>query len=209
VPLFYQNNIDENTRLAVWKIEEEEKFFSAHVPVQREITHPHKRLQHLAGRYLIRHLYPQFPHHEIEIAGSRKPFLASEQYHFSISHCADYAAVVVSTSARVSVDVEVVTPRVANIKNKFLHADELRFVNSRQPALHTELLTILWSAKEAMFKWYGLGEVDFSEMLRTLPFEQKEAGIIDGFIDKFPLQQKLIMHYKVWNNIVLVWISSE
>ena len=63
--LFYQHNINETTKLAIWKIEEEAYFFLEQVPLQREITHPHKRLQHLAGRYLLRFLFPDFPFDEI------------------------------------------------------------------------------------------------------------------------------------------------
>ena len=73
MPLFFQQDIDDTTRLAIWKIEEEEAFF--HVPLQREITHPHKRLQHLAGRYLLKYLFPDFPTELIRIADTRKPFL--------------------------------------------------------------------------------------------------------------------------------------
>ncbi|MDE3144284.1 MAG: 4-phosphopantetheinyl transferase, partial [Bacteroidota bacterium] len=90
--LFYQHNINDTTKLAIWKIEEPISFFLAQVPLQREITHPHKKLQHLAGRYLLRFLFPDFPFDEILIADTKKPYLPYEQYHFSISHCGDYAA---------------------------------------------------------------------------------------------------------------------
>ena len=209
MPLFYQQNIDDCTRLAVWKIEETEAFFLQFVPLQATITHPNKRLQHLAGRYLLRELFPGFPYHDIEIASTRKPFLPNEQYHFSISHCGDYAAAIVSTNARVGVDVEVVTPRVKHIRHKFLHRDELRFVNAMAGVEEEKLLTILWSAKEAMYKWYGLGEVDFSEMMRTFPFEIKEEGMINGFFAKDELVEKLDMHYRVWNALCMVWIKSS
>ena len=46
-----------------------------------------KRLQHLAGRYLLYALFDDFPLEEIVIADTRKPFLENEKYHFSISHC--------------------------------------------------------------------------------------------------------------------------
>jgi phosphopantetheinyl transferase len=209
VPLFYQQNIDETTRLAVWKIEEPEDFFLSKVPVQREITHPHKRLQHLAGRYLLRFLYPDFPHHEIEVAGTRKPFLPNDQYHFSISHCSDYAAAIVSTRERVGIDVEIVTERMHKIKHKFLHRDELRFINAQPASQQQDLLTLLWSAKEAMYKWYGLGEVDFSEMMRTFPFVLSHAGSIQGFFLKDDLQQKLELEFKMWEGRSLVWVVSK
>src|SRR5438128_7090094 len=109
MPLFFQRDIDETTRLALWKIEEEESFFSQHVPLQRDITHPHKRLQHLAGRYLLQYLFPDFPINLIKIADTRKPYLEDEAYHFSISHCSNYAAAIVSKTARVGVDIEIPT----------------------------------------------------------------------------------------------------
>ncbi len=209
MPLFYQQDIDLNTRLAVWQIEETEDFFLNQVPVQREITHPQKRLQHLAGRYLLRYLFPDFPHHQIEIASTRKPYLPNDRYHFSISHCANYAAAIVSTKSRVGVDVEIVTHRLEKIKNKFLYRDEIRFVNAQHAHQQLNILTLLWSAKEAMYKWYGLGEVDFSEMMRTFPFEFGDEGMIQGYFLKNELQQKLELPFKMWENLSLVWVVSR
>ena len=51
MPLVYQQNINESTRLGLWHIAEKEDFFLNQVPLKKEITHPHKRLQHLAGRF--------------------------------------------------------------------------------------------------------------------------------------------------------------
>ncbi len=208
MPLFYQQNINETTKLAVWHIEEDEPFFLLKVPLKRDITHPHKRLQHLAGRYLLPHLFPTFPYEEIEIADTRKPFLPGEEFHFSISHCSDYAAAIVSSNNRVGVDVEVITPRVEKIKQKFLHATELRFVNSQPASQQLTLLSVLWSAKEAMYKWYGLGEVDFSEMMRTFPFVLEQEGCIDAAFMKNEIQQKLLLHYRLMEGLSLVWVNS-
>ncbi|HLL42098.1 MAG TPA: hypothetical protein VK369_03120, partial [Segetibacter sp.] len=125
MPLFYQQNISESTRLAIWRIEEPETFFLSKVPLQRDITHPNKRLQHLAGRYLLPFLFHDFPYREIEIADTRKPFLRNEQYHFSISHCNKYAAAIASRDCRVGVDLEFTTPRLKKIKHKFMNQAEL------------------------------------------------------------------------------------
>ena len=209
MPLFYQQNINLTTKLAVWKIEEEEAFFTAAVPIQSSITHPHKRLQHLAGRYLLTYLFPDFPYEDIEIASTRKPFLANEKYHFSISHCSNYAAAIVSSNCRVGVDVEQITERVHRIKHKFLHPTELRFVNAQSAAIQTKVLTTLWSAKEAMFKWYGLGEVDFSEMMRTFPFELNEQGTILSAFIKDDLQQQLELPFVLFDELSLVWVATN
>ncbi len=209
MPLFYQQDINETTRLGVWKIEEEEVFFLRSVPLQRSTTHPHKRLQHLAGRYLLRFLFPDFPNEEIEIADTRKPFLPDEQYHFSISHCGDYAAALVSSNARVGIDIENITPRVERIKEKFLHPDELLFVHQHTMEQQIALLTLLWSAKEAMFKWWGKGDVDFSEVLRINDFQFSPAGIIPALFSKEGSKRSLDIHYQMHAALSLAWVLSS
>lgn len=209
MPLFYQQDINLTTKLGIWKIEETEDFFLRSVPPQRSITHPHKRLQHLAGRYLLPFLFPDFPHEEIEIAGTRKPFLPDEQYHFSISHCGNFAAAVASSTERVGIDIELVTPRVDKIKHKFLHPDELAFVNSQSPDQQISLLTLLWSAKEAMFKWWGRGDVDFSEVMRTESFPIDTSGIIPARFVKGDMDVPLPIHYQLRNGLSLAWVNSK
>jgi phosphopantetheine--protein transferase-like protein len=207
--LFYQQDINETTRMAIWKLEEPEDFFLTKVSLSRNIVHPKKRLQHFAGRYLLPFSFPDFPQDQIEIADTRKPFLPDEQYHFSISHCGDYAGAIVSKDKRVGMDVELVTQRVEKIKQRFLHPTEIRFINSQPTSQHINLLTILWSAKEAMYKWYGLGEVDFSEMMRTFPFELKDAGEIEAAFMKDDFQKKLTLHYRLNEGLSIVWVVSD
>ncbi|MES2004080.1 MAG: 4'-phosphopantetheinyl transferase superfamily protein [Bacteroidota bacterium] len=207
MPLFYQQDINLTTKLAVWKIAEEEAFFLDAVPIKRDITHPHKRLQHLAGRYLLPFLFPDFPHEEIEIADTRKPFLPDEQYHFSISHCGEYAAAIVSSTSRVGIDIENITPRVERIKHKFLHPDELDFVHSFPPEQQIPLLTLLWSAKEAMFKWWGRGEVDFSEVLRLDHFIFSAKGVIPARFLKNELRVSLQLNYVMRDGLSLAWVK--
>ena len=129
MPLFYQHNINQDTKLGIWHIGEPESFFLEKVPLKRNVSHPYKRLQHLAGRYLLSFLFEDFPLEEIRVADTRQPFLASEKYHFSISHCGEYAAAIVSGNSRVGVDIEVITPRIETVARKFLTEDEAHYFN--------------------------------------------------------------------------------
>lgn len=219
LPLFYQHTINERTKLGVWKITEPQEFFLTKVPLQREITHPHKKLQHLAGRYLLTHLFPDFPYEEILIADTKKPYLPYEQYHFSISHCGDYAAAVVSSASRVGIDIEIPTEKIDRIKHKFLNPKELDMISSlpvatslndslRHPTSDIQHLTIMWGAKEAVFKWWGWGSVDFSEHILLQQFSVDTEGVFsaDFLRDKdiFPLK----LHYKLFEKLCLVWVVS-
>jgi phosphopantetheinyl transferase len=214
MPLFYQQDIHGIGRLGIWHIREEETFFLEKVPVQREITHPHKRLQHLAGRYLLQHLYPGFPYDLIRIADTRKPYLKDDALHFSISHSGDLAAALVSPQVRVGVDVEQAAPRIGKVLDKFLHPDERQWLDSVQGEHFREyplagnfgMATLLWSVKEAIFKWFGDGAVDFSEHIR-----------IDGFCGPDLLDCRftkngsipLKVSYRYFGDICLSWVHAD
>ncbi len=210
--LFYQHNINATTRLGIWQITEDESFFAAHVPVKRDVSHPAKRLQHLAGRFLLPHLFPDFPLSSIIIADTRKPYLADEKYHFSISHCGEYAAVIASNSNRVGIDIELVMPRIYNIVHKFVNESEQVFLSEWESLtqLHLQLTTILWSAKEALYKWYGLGQVDFSEHMRLsgpVSFRSDEwIELPFTFLKDTHVELKVTA--KIFGDIVLAWVAT-
>ncbi len=207
MPLVYQQNINQTTRLAVWHIAEGEDFFLPVVPLHKEITHPHKRLQHLAGRYLLKELYPDFPLNLVLIADTRKPFLEDEQYHFSISHCGDYAAAIVSSTQRVGVDIEQISPKVFSIRHKFLSVEECDLIDStpHSPGMQLKACTFAWSIKEAMFKWYGLGGIDFKKHLQIVHWDFDENECHAKCLFGKGEERELYVSGLSFNNNVLTW----
>jgi|GWRWMinimDraft_6_1066014.scaffolds.fasta_scaffold06750_2 phosphopantetheinyl transferase len=214
MPLVYQQNINAATKIAVWHITETENYFLENVPVQREIKHWHKRLQHLAGRQLLKELYPDFPVEMIKIADTRKPFLEDEPFHFSISHCGDYAAALVSKTHRVGVDVELLNNKIEQIQHKFIYEDELQILNAQcLPAgqagsmPNVQCLTLYWSVKESVFKWWGRGEVDFKKdiVLKSISGLPEQGIVHCTFKNEFELD----VHYLFFNNNFLTWVISD
>ena len=202
MPLFYQHIVNEHTKLAVWYIREEDRFFLEKVPLQREVSHPHKKLQHLAARYLLEILQPGFPFHLIEITDSRKPLLSSKEFHFSVSHCGDYAAAIVSDIHCVGIDVELITPRVERVKNKFLSDRELTL----SPESGNRFLTLCWSAKEAIYKWYGKGRVDFkSNIILDRLSRQNNQGLLEAHFEKGK-RTDLKVEYRFFENLCVAWV---
>jgi 4'-phosphopantetheinyl transferase EntD len=208
MPLFYQHNINEVTKLAIWRIEEPESFFLAKVPLKNDVTHPFKRLQHLAGRYLLPFLFPDFPLQEILIADTRKPFLSSEKYHFSISHSGSFAAAIVSATGRVGVDIESITPRINALARKFVgEAEQMAFgVHPDQ-----EWLTLIWCAKESIFKWYSLGEVDFKRHMQFRgPIRRLPDGVSMPFVFEKGVTVALDVEARVFSDqsLALAWVIT-
>lgn len=211
------------TKLAVWKIEEEEAFFLEHVPLQRAITHPHKRLQHLAGRYLLPYLVPDFPLPLIRIADTRKPYLEDEAYHFSLSHCGSFAAAIVSKARRVGIDIEAVSPKVERISHKFISAAENNllsewkgdtFINSSLSTSNGHLSssfhlpTLLWSCKEAIFKWYSLGEMDFKEHMQAQRITKTAEGLETDFLFTKNAAFFIKLHSGFFDDLCLSYIAT-
>lgn len=200
MPIFFQQKVNDSTRLGIWKIEETEEFFRSNVPHHREVTHPHKRLQHLAGRFLLQYLFADFPYELIRIADTRKPFIPGDTYHFSISHCGDYAAAIVSKGFRVGIDIEIPVNKILSLRDKFLSPTE----QQELPSATAEELTLLWSAKEAVFKWYGEGRVSFKDdiLLRRL-----DPPAIDCHFVKTGNQ--LIIKYTQFTPLALAWVCTS
>lgn len=200
MPIFFQHPINDTTRLGIWKIEENEEFFKGNVPQHRDVTHPHKRLQHLAGRFLLQFLFADFPYEMVQVAETRKPFLADERYHFSISHCGDYAAAIVSRTHRVGIDIEIPVDKIERIRNKFLSQEEMTRLKVGDDLTQ---LTALWSAKEAVFKWYGEGKVDFKEhiQLQARHFDTQQIDTVFT-----PRNKELTIQYRLLEQLVLAWV---
>ena len=218
--LVYQHNINETTRLAVWHITEPETFFLQRVPLKQDVSHPHKRLQHLAGRYLLSFLFEAFPLEEILVADTRKPFLQNEQYHFSISHCGDFAAAIVSSKERVGIDIELVTARIERVKHKFTSSDEMLFLNDEYKAflhqfeleekMEQEFLTMIWSAKETIFKWYGEGQMDFRQHMQlngAISFSDDDLISLPFLFTKNEMRY-FTVRAKMFGSFVLAWLHT-
>jgi len=207
MPLVYQQNINAFTKLGVWHIAEGEDFFSGRVPLQNNITHPHKRLQHLAGRILLKELYEDFPLELIRIADTKKPFLADEEFHFSISHCSNYAAAIVSKQNRVGVDIEIPQQKIERICHKFLGPEEIKVLNIQNYDPYY-ILTLAWSIKETIFKWYGSGQVDFREHMHINEFK----AVDNQFTAHCSFLKNEPAHFKVngifFNGNCLTWLAT-
>lgn len=202
MPIFFQHTVNDSTRIGVWKIEESEGFFKDSVPVHREVSHPHKRLQHLAGRFLLRYLFPSFPYELIQIADTRKPYLPNDAFHFSISHCGDFAAVIISPDQRVGIDIEKPVGKLEALKEKFSTQEERALF----PDEGLSNLTLIWSAKETVFKWYGKGQVDFREHIQLEKYDPVNQQIT-GFFTKTDLHFEIT--YTWLEGLAVCWLVTE
>ncbi len=153
---------DATYHLGVWKIEEPESFFVDRLHEdQRQLPFlpDQRRLQSLAARFLLNRMMesPQV----ILKNESNKPFLRDDDRYISISHSFEVATVLVARRL-CGVDIEKNLDRIERIAAKFLFPGEIDRLQGSQYRRH---LYRIWGAKEAMFKAYGLGGIDFKKDL--------------------------------------------
>jgi phosphopantetheinyl transferase len=174
MPLVYQQNINESTKIGVWHITEPESFFLTRVAAPEYIHHPKRRLQHLAGRYLLNFLNPEISPESIVSGQNQKPFINDHSLFFSIAHSEEYAAAIVCGKSEVGIDIQTFNPKLFKIKEKFITNED---IYALKPLMlnETVTLTLGWSIKECVFKWYGLGGVDFNADIQIKSAVQHEA----------------------------------
>lgn len=208
MPLIRTVQINKATKIGIWQIAEDENFFRRRVDLEPGVHHWHKRLQHLAARYLLTELFPGFPLNDIRILESGKPVLPGDPCHFSLSHCGDFAAAIVSRTERVGIDIEIFTSKTEKVAHKFLSPPELEFIEHADglPAVNK---TVCWCAKEAVYKWYGNGGVDFREHILLQPFYPGKTGTIGCRFKKDELSRELSLTYFLGENFCTAWVGEN
>ena len=160
MPIYKEWEVGDTGLAAIWKVEEPEAFFVERTGLTTDLKLEKRRIEFLAGRFLLKHLEADFPVHNINKDEHDKPRIDNNDFFFSISHSWPYIAAVIDTDNEAGIDIQTWHPRIERIQHKFLSAEEQELL------LHDpKLLTVAWSAKEAVYKWNGKRGVDFIEHL--------------------------------------------
>ena len=108
-----------------------------------------------------------------------KPFLPQKDIFFSISHCKEAVAVVVS-DREVGIDIESRNRRVSQeLIERVMNEDEQRYITTH-PEPATAFIE-LWTKKEALLKQLGTGIIDDLTNVLT-GNENIETHIFDNYI---------------------------
>jgi 4'-phosphopantetheinyl transferase EntD len=98
----------------------------------------------------------------------------------SLSHSGAWVAAVLATSGRVGVDVELVRGKAQRLARKFLSDEEQASALMSGPSEAATHYTLLWSAKETLYKLAARRGLIFREHLRLESFEPHTQGEIPG-----------------------------
>lgn len=129
----------------------------------------HRRREWLATRLLLHNQGLGRP----GVLANGKPVLS--QGALSISHCKNSVAVV-SSDVTIGLDIQEPTEQIFTIRSKFCSSGEWSWLESHAEVVRA--LTLVWSAKEAIFKYWG-EQVDFAAHIEVMPF-QCDDSVLDA-----------------------------
>ena len=128
-----------------------------------------------------------------------KPFLPGYDKTISISHSAQYAAVLTAPAA-CGVDVEKISGRTEKVARKFLNEAERKVPENTGRDLY---YTLMWSVKETLFKITG--RPDYLRHMKTLVFPAPGKNFIEMSVDSGGKNKEFRVFYTTFDGHVLTW----
>lgn len=200
--------------LGVWRIDEAEEELKKQLALSLEeeqqlanIKGLGRRREFLAARQLLHQLSGREERGSLIKDSNGKPHLAGSAFQVSISHTHQYSAAVGHVNT-CGVDIQLFVAKINRIAPRFMNARELVFLTDANRLIFQHLV---WSAKEAMYKCYGLREIDFRQhLLVDLAGIPLAGGRTKGYLQKDGVNQTFWLNYQIFaNNYMLVAAVKE
>ncbi len=210
MPLYQTLNNKHDTRVFVWHITETEAGLRRGINLNKNSLNRLSIMSsslHRKGFLSIRHLLHAagYTDQDLYYTDEGKPRLIGEDY-ISITHSFTFTAIILSKRP-VGIDVEMQRVKINKIAVKFI-GSEREFVDS-SPA-PTRALTIIWGAKESMYKLYGKRGLGFKAHCHVRDFEL-ETGTATAAIqyEQDHLKFKVFFHEMMEFTLVYVLPHDE
>lgn len=205
-----QKYLNDTTEMAVWKITEsvEELRKLLWMFEHEEFKFESRNLHWLASRVVLQELLKTESAQPLQLLKmpNGRPYIEGLDCRISLSHSGIYAAAIKSTTGSVGIDIEETTERIKKIAHKFINDYEWQYLEGENDL---ETMYLLWAGKEAIFKWYGDGGVDFKHHMKILLPIANGAHSVDAVLSKNG-EQKLTLHTTLMDdNYRLCWVFQS
>jgi len=173
MPLYKIIKPNKHTKIYIWRIEEPITDLFKDIYLNNDSKKRVDKMQselHQRGFLSVRHLLKVagYSDKDLYYNSHGKPFLKDGK-HISISHSYYFSTIALS-SEDIGIDIEMVRPKITSIQHKFVNTD----YDSLSDEELVKQLTVIWGAKEAMYKIYPFGGLSFREHIAINPFLFKD-----------------------------------
>jgi phosphopantetheinyl transferase len=173
--------------------------------LEQKYSNPIALQQWMASRCGLQQLF-KTSHRAFKKNETGKLELEDKRFQLSVSHSDSYIAVAKSKQA-IGLDLQVPTPKLERIASKYIAAELL--VELQKSTYYVDYLHIYWGIKEALFKAYGLGKVDFIKHLHIEPFDNTLKGNTRATIIKPNFKASYQVFYEKTANYYLCVVTKE
>lgn len=209
--LKFIQSFTDDCKLGLWEIDEDYNQLAGMVNLNADEKKAlesfgslSRKFEYLSVRALLQHM--TYPDAHIVYGKRKKPYLADNGYHISISHSGKLTGIYLSRKKLVGVDLEQMTHRISRIANKFMNPAEKI---TRQPDKIRFHLYIHWCAKEAIYKLLDKEGLNFREHIIIEPFEPTDEGKLTGHVNNEMIHDSFDLWYIRIEDYVVVWSCKE
>ncbi|MDO9260508.1 MAG: 4'-phosphopantetheinyl transferase superfamily protein [Flavobacteriaceae bacterium] len=203
MPLYKTIKSTQHTQIIVWKIEESlDELYQGISLTQNSINRiSNMRSEiHQKGYLSVRQLLKVLGYQDVDLfyTDDGKPHLKDGK-HISITHSFIFSGIIISDYP-VGIDIEMNREKIIKIASKFV-ADECNFFEKDQLV---EQLTVVWGAKESLFKMHPDGGLLFKHHLPIEPFKLSDRQT-RGWIKKDKFFEVYSIYFEPLENFTLVY----
>ena len=181
--LYKTLTVNKATKVLIWKIEESISKLQEGIVLSENSTtrlNSMKSQLHQRGFLSIRHLLKEVGYTDADLFYDEfgKPHLKNGKY-ISITHSFTFSAIIVSDKFHVGIDIEKQREKILKIAHKFTPFEEYKTIGN--VAALISKLTIVWGAKESLYKIYGKKKLLFLHHIYIEDFkfaDEKTTGEI-------------------------------
>jgi len=163
MPLYKTITVNPSTRVYIWKITESENELSIDIDLTNKCQlrmNGMKSELHRRGFLSIRHLMGVAGYVDSDLFYDQagKPHL-KDGNHISITHSYQFTGIIVSQKYEVGIDIEKQRDKIIRIGHKFTTIEA--YANIEDAKEIVKKLTIIWGAKESLYKIYATHGLSF------------------------------------------------
>jgi len=204
MPLYKTIKPNNYTTVYVWKIEESLNELSKDTPLTERSKNrllSMKSEVHRRGFLSVRHLLKEAGYSDFNLYynGNGKPHLTDKK-HISITHSFTFSALIIS-DVEVGIDIEKNREKIKIIQNKFVNF-ERGFIHKDDD--YIEQLTVIWGAKESLYKIYPHGGLTFKNDIDINSFQIADKKTT-GFIKAEDWDKKYNIEFRQVDGFTLVY----
>ncbi len=177
MPLFQTIQFNENTKILIWEITESLEELLGKVVLKEKTqkrldgmkSQMHQRA-FLSVRMLIQEM--GFTDKDLHYDEFGKPYFNCHN-HISITHSYHFAAIIISHE-KVGIDMELQREKIQRIADKFTDY-ECDYLDPSSTEEYIKKLTVIWGAKEAIFKIRNEKGISFKDHINVNDFSLNES----------------------------------